>query len=91
MACWFGLGAFAFFFGALLFSTVGKSSAALADIFLVTLPLRFTQFLLGWETFFGWRVYVASFLIAPLYYAIIGFFVGLLIEKLKQRKEEKED
>ena len=89
MACWFALGAFMLFFIALLFGIFsGSGAATLGVIFLFAPPLRLVQFLFGWETFFGWQMYVVGFIIAPLYYAVIGFFAGLLIENLKQRKEE---
>lgn len=77
-----GAAAFALFFGALVLRMAGVP----LDFFLLSLPLRFTQLITGWEVLAGWKLYTISFLIAPLYYAILGYFIGLLIEKLRKQK-----
>lgn len=77
-----GAAAFALFFGALVLRMAGIP----IDFFLLSLPLRFTQLITGWQVLVGWKLYVASFLIAPLYYALLGYFVGLLIEKIRKQK-----
>lgn len=77
-----GAAAFALFFGALILRVAGVP----LDFFLLSLPLRFTQAITGWDVLAGWKLYLSSFLIAPLYYLLLGYFIGLLIEKLRKQK-----
>ncbi len=77
-----GAAAFALFFGALILRMAGIP----LDFFLLSLPLRFTQLITGWDVLAGWKLYITSFLIAPLYYALLGYFTGLLIEKMRKKE-----
>ncbi len=88
MACVCAGGVFALFFAAFFGAALGAFSlSAVANLIVFRLPLRLLGFF-GWEQLAGWKLYIAGFVFVPLYYGMIGYLLGLGIERVQEKRKE---
>jgi hypothetical protein len=57
------------------------------DFMLLSFPGRLSSWLFSWDQLVGWKAYVTSLILAPLYYMFVGFCIGLLVEKFRAHRK----